>query len=225
MEINAQSPIAEVDTNVFLREVRQLQEILVSPENGKYSSKDNPAVELVRSIRMNQKKGDPSLMDYYSYDQYDKVTLGLLDISEEDLKDHESLRTYLDTTEYGRRQMLKVLLSERASTVLYSSNGKDRKEVGRGKVSHGVSEMFDVGDIDVVLADFLREVDIYDNDIALVSNRFPSPLSSAGNLHYRYFIADTLDVEGTRCVQLTFLPRNPTDFVFSGNLYIEVGDT
>ena len=224
-EINAQSPIAEVDTNVFLREVRQLQEILVSPENGKYSSKDNPAVELVRSVRMNQKKGDPSLNDYYSYDQYDKVTLGLLDISEEDLKDHESLRTYLDTTEYGRRQMLKVLLSERASTVLYSSNGKDRKEVGRGKVSHGVSEMFDVGDIDVVLADFLREVDIYDNDIALVSNRFPSPLSSAGNLHYRYFIADTLDVEGTRCVQLTFLPRNPTDFVFSGNLYIEVGDT
>ncbi|MDE6512068.1 MAG: carboxypeptidase-like regulatory domain-containing protein, partial [Muribaculaceae bacterium] len=162
---------------------------------------------------------------HYSYDQYDKVTLGLLDISEEDLDGHPDLKSYLDTTEYGHRQMLKVLLNERASTVLFSGKGNDRKDVVRGKTSYGVSEMFDVGDIGVLLDDFLREVDVYDNDVTLVSNKFPSPLSSAGNLHYRYFIADTLDVAGTRCVQLTFLPRNPSAFSFSGNLYVELGDT
>lgn len=222
---SAQSQQHAVDTAAFLREARQLQEILVSPKKNKYYVKDNPAVELVSRIRDSQKTGDPRLQHNYSYDQYDKVTLGLLDISEEDLDNHPELKTYLDTTDYGRRRMLKVLLNEKASTILYSGMGKDRKDVVHGKTSYGVGEMFDVGDIGVVLDDILREVNVYDNDITLVSYRFPSPLSSTGNLHYRYFIADTLDVAGTRCVQLTFLPRNPSAFSFSGNLYVELGDT
>lgn len=215
----------EIDTAIFLREARQLQELLVSPGNEKYSTKNNPAVELVRTIRKNQRRGDPRLQSNYSYDKYDKITLGLLEVTEEELKSHESLRSYLDTTDFGRRQMLKVLLNEQASTVIFSKEGKEHKEIQRGQTSHGVSEMFDVGNVEVVLDDLLREVDIYDNDITLMSNKFPSPLSSAGNIHYRYFIADTLDVDGTRCVQLTFMPRNAADFSFSGNLYVELGDT
>ena len=223
--LSAQGREMEVDTAIFMREARELQELLVSPEKGKYSTKDNPAVELIRTIRTNQHKGDPRKLPNYSFDRYDKITLGLLDFDEKDIKAHESLRTFLDTTPYGRRQMLKVLLNERASTVEYSGEGKERKEIERGNKSQGISEMFDVGNVDVMLEELLREVDIYSNDIALLSNRFPSPLSAAGNIHYRYFIADTLDVEGTRCVQLIFMPRNPADFTFSGSLYVEVGDT
>lgn len=223
--MGAQTKQIEVDTAIFLREARELQELLVHPDNDRYSTNDNPAVHLVRSIRDNQRKGDPRLLDYYSYDRYDKTTLGMLDISEEELKEHESLKDYLDLTPDGQRQMLKVLLNERAGTMLYSEKGKKRKEAIRGKTSYGVSEMFDVGNIEVVLEDLLREVDVYDNDITLMAQKFPSPLSAAGNVHYRYFIADTLDVDGTRCVQLTFLPRNPSAFAFSGNLYVEEGDT
>ncbi len=220
-----QQPQIEVDTAIFLREARELQELIVNPKHGRYSSKDNPAVELIRTIRSDQKKGDPRLLENYSYDQYDKTTLGLLDICEEELETHESLKAYLDTTPTGQREMLKVLLNERAATILYSKKGKERKDVERGKTSHGISEMFDVGNVEVVLDDFLREVDIYDNDITIMSNKFPSPLSTAGNLHYRYFIADTLDVGGTKCIQITFLPRNPAAFSFSGNLYAELGDS
>ncbi len=220
----AQELQSEVDTAVFMREARALQELLVTPGKEKYS-KRNPAVELIESIRKNQKKGDPTLQDTYSYDQYDKVTLGLLDIDEEDLKRHESLKSYLDTTADGKRQMLKVQLNERASTILFNRNGKERKDIVRGKTSKGVSEMFDDDNIEVIFDNFLKEIDIYDNDITLLSNKFPSPLSSAGNLHYKYFIADTLDIDGSRCIQITFIPRNPAGFSFSGNLYAELGDT
>ncbi len=215
----------KVDTAVFLREARELQELLVRPGKEKYSSKDNPAVALVTSIRKNHKKGDPRLQDNYSYDQYDKITLGLLDFDESDLKKHPELKDYIDTTAYGQRQMIKVLLNEQASTTLYSDRGKDKKIVGRGRSSQGVSEMFDTGNIEVVLNDLLREINIYDNDITILNNRFPSPLSVNGNLHYKYFITDTLDVDGIRCVQLTFMPKNASDYAFSGNLFVEVGDT
>ena len=221
---NSQSPI-EVDTAVFMREARQLQELLVNPGHEKYSTKDNPAVLLVREIRNNSKKGDPRLLDHYNYDQYDKITLGLLDVSEEDLDRHDFLKDYLDTTAFGRRTMLKVMLNEKSSTKLYSRSGKKQKTVVRDRNSQGIGEMFDVGNVDAVLEDLLREIDIYDNDITLMSNRFPSPLSTNGNLHYRYFISDTLDIDGVRCVQLTFMPRNPADFTFSGNLYSEAGDS
>lgn len=224
MSAASPTPQLDVDTAVFLREAHELQELLVFPGNEKYS-KDNPAVELIRNIRKNQKKGDPRRKSHYNYDQYDKITLGLLDITDEDLKKHESLKTYLDTTPYGRRQMLKVLLNEKASTVLYTGEGKGKKTVGRGKTSYGVSEMFDVDNIDIVLEDLLREIDVYENDITLLSNKFPSPLSSSGNLHYKYFITDTIDVGGIKCIQLTFMPRNPSSFSFSGNLYAELGDT
>lgn len=223
--MHSQTSAIEVDTNIFLREARELQELIVNPGNEKYSRKNNPAVDLVERTRKNQSKGDPRLRDHYNYDQYDKITLGLLDIDKDDLKKHESLQIFLDTTPTGHRPMLKVLLNERASTVLYSGAGKNKKDVVRGKTSYGLSEMFDTGNIEVLLNDFLREVDIYDNDITLISNKFPSPLSSSGNLHYKYFITDTLDVGGTRCVQLTFMPRNPAEPSFSGNLFIELGDT
>lgn len=224
LSADRQTPRLEVDTAVFLREARQLQELLVTPGNEKYS-KNNPAVELVHFIRKNKEKGDPRHQNDYNYDQYDKITLGLLDISNEDLQKFESLKAYLDTTPQGRRQMLKILLNEKASTILYSEEGKVRKCVTRGKSSYGVSEMFDVDNIDVILEDLLREINIYDNDITLLSHKFPSPLSSSGNAHYRYFISDTLDMAGIRCIQLTFMPRNPADFTFSGNLYVELGDT
>lgn len=221
----AQGKPVEVDTAVFMREARELQEVVVIPEKSKYSRKNNPAVELMQTIRRNQHIGDPLLQEYYSYDRYDKLTMGLLDFSEDLFKDHNELLAYLDTTPDGKRTMLKILLDEQASTVLNAAHGKVNKEVVRGRSSHGVSEMFELGNVEAVLSDLLREVNVYDNDITLMSNRFPSPLSAIGELHYRYFIADTLNLDGVPCVQLTFLPRNPADFVFSGNLYVEVGDT
>lgn len=220
-----QTQLSEVDTAIFMREAQELQELLVRPGKNDYSKKNNPALELVKTIRKNQQKGDPKLLDKYSYDHYDVITLGLLDISEEDLKKYQYFKDYIDTTPDGKRQILKVLLNEKAETVEYSNYGKERKNIERGKSSHGISEMFDLDNVDVVLNDLLREVDIYNNDITLMTNKFPGPLSSSGNLHYRYFIADTLDIEGTRCIQLTFLPRNPSDFSFSGNIYVEEGDS
>ncbi|MDE5998357.1 MAG: hypothetical protein K2G77_09140, partial [Muribaculaceae bacterium] len=160
-------PYVEVDTSVFLREARELQELLVTPGKEKYSSKDNPAVELVRSIRNNQKKGDPKYKEHYSYDRYDKIVFGLLDINENDLNKHEELKAYLDTASYGRRQMLKVLLNERASTILYTGKGKHMKTVGRGDSSYGISEMFDTGNVEVVFDELLKEIDIYDNYVSI----------------------------------------------------------
>ncbi|MDE6022239.1 MAG: carboxypeptidase-like regulatory domain-containing protein, partial [Muribaculaceae bacterium] len=215
----------KVDTTIFMREFKELQELLVRPQKEKYSKKNNPAVELMRRVREYQNNGDPRLQDHYSYDQYDKITLGLLDIPESELEKHPFLREHVDSSRHGAQTVLNVLMKEKASTALYSDGSKSPKTVVRGRTSVGIDESFDDGNIGVMLEEFLREVDIYDDDVTIMANRFVSPLSALGADYYKYYITDTLDIDGVRCVQLTFSPRNPESFSFMGNLYVELGDT
>lgn len=215
----------DVDTAIFMRQPKELQEILVRPKKEKYSKKNNPAVELMQRVRAYQKNGDPALNDNYSFDQYDKTTLGLLDFSEKELKRHPFLNDYMDTTRYGSRSVLYVLMKEKNATQLYSESKKKHKTVISGRSSSGVDDAFEDGNINTMLEEIFREVDIYGNDITLMANRFVSPLSAIGADYYKYFITDTLDVDGTKCIQLTFSPHNPESFSFMGNLYIELGDT
>lgn len=55
----------------------ELVEVVVKPKKQKYSKKNNPAVELMRRVRADRKKIDPTEAPYYSYDRYDKMMLGL----------------------------------------------------------------------------------------------------------------------------------------------------
>lgn len=215
----------DVDTAIFMREAKELQELLVKPKKEKYSKKNNPAVELMRKVREYQKKGDPALEDHYSFDQYDKTTLGLLDFSEKQLKKHSFLNDYIDTTRYGKRPVLNVMLKEKNATQIFFDNKDKHKTVVTSRTSSGFDEAFQDGNVNTMLEEMFREVDIYGNDITIMANRFVSPLSAIGADYYKYFITDTLDVDGVRCIQLTFSPHNPESFSFMGNLYTELGDT
>ena len=215
----------EVDTAVFMREAKELQELLVRPRKEKYSKRNNPAVDLMRRVRAYEDNGDPAKEKYYSHDQYEKTTLGLLDFPETELKRHPFLKDYVDTSRYGSRPVLQVLLKEKNSTVLNSDCGRSRKTVVSGRSSAGVGDAFEDTNISTMLEEMMREVDIYSNDITIMANRFVSPLSAIGADYYKYFITDTLDIDGTRCVQLTFTPHNKESFSFMGNLYVALGDT
>ena len=64
-------------------------------------------------------------------------------------------------------------------------------------------------------------MNIYDNSINLLERYFTSPLSSTNAISfYQYYIMDTLDVEGDKCIELSFIPQNPQDFGFSGRLWV-----
>ena len=59
-----------------------------------------------------------------------------------------------------------------------------------------------------------------------MQSEFVSPLSSSSGISfYRYFIADTLDFDGIRCIEVTFTPNNSQDFGFNGSLYIMADST
>ncbi len=223
-----QKKVVEVDTTVFTRKDAELQEVVVRPKKEKYSKKNNLAVDLMQRIRHSNHLGNPEGEPWYSYDKYDKIVLGLNDFEAEFGKAKGKwsfLNEYTDTAPQTGKQILNLSLKEKLSTVIWRDSPRARKQVERGVRSVGIDEAFEQQNIRKMLDDALREINIYSNDIALMQNRFVSPLSNIAADYYKFFITDTLDVDGLRCVELSFSPKNPESFSFNGKLYVDVADS
>lgn len=216
--------IQEVDTAIFTRVDTELQEITVRPKKQKYTKKGNPAVELMQRIRAAASSGNPEEEDWYSFDVYDKTILGINDFNIKDTTNRSAmgfLKEYVDTVPGSDRTFLNLSLKERLSTVINRHEPHSSKTIDRGARSVGIDESFEQQNIRKMLRDALREINIFDNDIPLMQNRFVSPLSHIAADYYKFFITDTLDVDGIRCIELSFAPHSPESFSFNGKLYVE----
>src|SRR5690606_14592510 len=64
------------------------------------------------------------------------------------------------------------------------------------------------------------EVEIYDNNINILTNQYLSPIANSAPTFYRYYITDTIKTSADTLVELSFFPRNKNDLLFKGKLYI-----
>ena len=71
-----------------------------------------------------------------------------------------------------------------------------------------------------VTSEFLS-INLYENQLLLLDKAFTSPLNDRGNLHYRYYILDTLDISDRPAFHLAFVPRRRGELTFEGELWID----
>ena len=204
----------------------KLSEVVVKTKRGKYSRKDNPAVELMRRVIAAKKKTDLSNHDYYQYDKYQKITLALNDLKKEQLEGKFfSKRQYLldqvETSPYNGKLTLPVSIDETVSQHIYRKNPKTEKDIIKGQQSNGIGQVIQTGEIlNTALKDAFTDVDIYDDYVRLLQYPFPSPIGRTGISFYHYYIEDTVYVERDLCYHLQFIPANSQDFGFRGELYV-----
>ena len=73
--------------NIKLKPDKQmLAEVTVKAKRGRYSRKNNPAVELMKRVVAAKKQTDLSQNDYYQYNKYEKITLSMNDLKPEQLE-------------------------------------------------------------------------------------------------------------------------------------------
>ena len=204
----------------------KLNEVVVKTKRGKYSRKDNPAVELMRRVIAAKKKTDLSNHDYYQYDKYQKITLALNDLKKEQLEGKFfSKRLYLldqvETSPYNGKLTLPVSIDETVSQHIYRKDPKTEKDIIKGQQSNGIGQVIQTGEIlNTALKDAFTDVDIYDDYVRLLQYPFPSPIGRTGISFYHYYIEDTVYVERDLCYHLQFIPANSQDFGFRGELYV-----
>ena len=219
-----------VELNIHLAPIGiALNEVTVKPRREKYRKKENPAVEFVRHVIASRKENDPRNHDYFSYDQYEKLFFAKNDYTPKPQKEGKKnrfnfLNEFVDTLDNGV-SILPVSEKEKVQTIYYRRSPHTQKQVVRGYKSSGIDEIFSSDGVQQFLGEIFREVDIFKNDIPLFLQRFVSPLSSIGPNYYKYYLLDTLCVNGKQCADLGFVPFNSETFGFTGHLYVTLDST
>lgn len=211
-------------SQTFPREV-ELSEIIVVPQKYHYSKKNNPAVSLVDSLRLFGKESNPRNRDNYNYEKYERITIALNDINEDKNLfggEYSFLKDFVDSSAITGKKIMPVSVKEKVSEVHYRKNPKAEREYIMAFKSNGLDEIIDSRNVQTYLEDIFREIDLYENNIDILSNLFVSPLSSLGPDFYKYFLGDTVKVDDELCRELIFMPRNEASFGFQGKIYVPV---
>lgn len=218
--------------NVRLKsDTKQLAEVVIKQKRGKYSRKNNPAVELMRRVIAAKKRTDLDNHDFYQYNKYQKLTLAFNGITPQDLDSgliskHKWMASQIELCPYNNKLILPVSVDETVTRHLYRKNPRSKKDIITGQNTTGINQLIQTGDIlNTMMKDVFTDVDIYDDQIRLLQYPFTSPIGKDAIGFYRYYIEDTVYVGQDRCYHLQFLPNNQQDFGFSGELYILADST
>ncbi|RNI31867.1 carboxypeptidase-like regulatory domain-containing protein [Rufibacter immobilis] len=203
-------------------DAKKLNEVVIKGRSRNYSNKNNPAVDLIRLVVDNKNKNRLESYDYVQYQQYDKLQLALTNTPEK-LRNNILLKRYdfvtknIDTTTLAGTAILPLYMQESLSQQYYRKDPEKKKTVVQAE------KKVDFGEFVVInsyVKHMYQDIDIYKNNITILTNQFLSPIADLAPTFYRFYITDTVVVDGQKLTELSFSPKNETDFLFTGKLYV-----
>ena len=216
---------------IVLKEISyELDEVIVKPEKEKYQKKGNPAVELATEIIDRKDDDNPFNNEYVSRDRYETFVVALDNFSEEKqrqamFRKFPFLQEYVDTSKVSGKPILNVSTRELAATDYYQKRPSREKQVVHGRDWVGIEDFLPDEEVRAAVEVTLRDVDLFNEKVIILRNEFVSPFADYATTYYKYYLQDTIIVEGEKCVDLAFVPRNLQSFGFTGHLYITVDST
>ncbi len=202
----------------------QLEEVVVREKRLRYRNKGNPAVTIIRKVIDNKKDNRRGGLDYLEYNKYEKIELDLNNISEKfirkNAKKYPAIVNYVDTSSLTGKPYLPLYLREISSKVYYRDNPRTEKEYRDGVQKVGFDQYMDEQGLSALIDKMFQSIDIYQNNIDMLTQKFVSPISALATTTYKYYIVDTTAVGETPVFKLAFQPRNPTALAFNGELYV-----
>ena len=206
-------------------DVYGLQDIVVTPKHRKrdYKRKGNPAVELIKNVIANKDSFNVRTVDQYTAESYSRMSFALDNVQvnwEKPLwRNFRFVQKYIDTT--GVYPSITISIREHLNDEYYQRKPHREKKILKKKRIFGVEDLVTPGSFQENVNAVFRDVDINDNSMNLLFNRFVSPLSSTlAVTFYQYYIMDTIMVDGYPCIDLAFVPVNSESYGFTGHLYI-----
>src|SRR3984885_3016124 len=206
---------------------KQLNEVVVrAGKKPKYRNRDNPAVELIRQVIAHKKMNRVEGYNYAEYKQYEKMVISLSDLSDKFknkriFKNFQLLFSSQDSTAMGGQTMLPLYMDEQLSDNYFRKNPDAHKQVITAQKQVKYDENFvDNQGLNAYFNRMYQDIDIYDNNIMLLSSQMLSPIADNAPTFYKFFITDTIKDQNPQLIELSFTPRNKTDLLFQGHLYV-----
>ncbi len=199
-----------------------LGEVVVKAK--KKVKKDTAAITLYRNVVRNKPNNRQDKLDYYSYEEYSKTEFDMFNFKEKIFR-RKVLRPfwfvfeYKDSTDIGV-PFLPLLLKEQLADVYYRKNPNKKKETLKATRFSGVRD-FAKGD---AVEDAFPNANVYDNMIDIQQESFLSPFANGALPSYKYFLTDSMSMDGRWTYKLEFTPRRKSDLAFTGHAFID-GET
>lgn len=218
-------PQQEQTLNIDLEVTNSLNTLVVKSKRGKYRNKDNPAVELIDLVIANKSKNRITAYNYAQYQQYEKLELSLTNKPEKMAK-NRLFRNYkfildnVDTTKLEGKSLLPIYLEEKLSNKYFRKNPSKEKTIILAEKKVNFGDFLDDAGISSYLKRLYADIDIYDNNIVILTTQFLSPIADMSPTFYRFYIRDTVEQDGIKLVKLNFMPRNTADLLFRGIIYV-----
>lgn len=212
---------------VMLFPANSIEEIVVqAPRRAKYSNKNNPAVELIRKVVEHRDQNRLTGQEYAEFEQYEKVSLGMSNLDEK-FKNRKIFKNYQflfqpeDTVGTDSSYVLPAYMEEKFSKMYYRKDPNAKKQYILAERKAEFDPKFvDNDGLSKYFNRLYDEVEIYDNNITILTNQFLSPIANSAPTFYRFYITDTIKTDSPMLVELSFFPRNKNDLLFKGKLYV-----
>lgn len=202
-----------------------LKEITVKGK-AKYRNRDNPAVQLIRQVIENKEKNQMANNNFVEYEQYEKMSFAISNLSDK-FKDRKVFKNYQflfksqDSISIGGKNLLPAYMQEKLSQVYFKKNPYIKKQwVKANRRAEFDSKFVDNDGLSAYFNRLYEDINIYNNDVSIATNLLLSPIANTSPLFYKFFIRDTVKTQEPWLVELGFVPRNKTDMLFEGRLFI-----
>lgn len=181
---------------------------------------ENPAHRILRKIIANKDNNDRKKLEAYEYEVYNKVEFDLNNLSE-DFQNNVLLKPFsfifdnIDSTNAKEKPYLPIFMTESLSDFYYRKNPKTRNEYIKASKVAGVQN----SSVSQFMGDMYQNVNIYDNTIIVFGKNFISPINDNALLFYKFYLIDSMVIDGHKCYQLQFKPKRKQELTFTGNLW------
>lgn len=193
-----------------------LDEVKVTPG-------ENPAHAILRNVSKNKPKNSPSALSEYFCRTYTKMELDLTNIkpgfkNKKLQKNFGFIFEHMDTSVITGKAFLPVMISEASADYYYRKSPSLSREIVKASRISGIEE-------DYTLAQFTGHlhvnINLYDNYIDIFEVRFASPLSDHGLMFYKYYLVDSLHIDGRKTYKIRFHPKSFSTPVLDGEVNID----
>ncbi|MFN3590526.1 MAG: DUF5686 family protein, partial [Spirosomataceae bacterium] len=201
-------------------EAKSLDEVVV------YSG-ENPAFKILRKVRENVEKNDRKRLNAYEYDSYSKMELDVDNISDKFKKRkvmkqiEGAIAKFEKLAGEDGKAVIPTFISETISKFYYRESPARKKEMILKNNVKGVGVKEGGFVSQLVGGNLFANYNFYDNFVPFVGKDIISPIGDNWKGTYKWYLADTVDVDGHFCYGLEFDPKNDKDLVFVGKAYID----
>ena len=202
-----------------------LDEVTVEGK-GRYRNRDNPAVALIQQVIAHKPVNQLSRYDYVSLQRYEKIMMaasnppkGLL--TGAITRGYRFALENIDSTLVPGTKLLPVYLEEQVARQYQRKSPATTKTLITAKKKTELDSRFVNNQNTESILNYIHgDIDIYENNILVLNRPFLSPTAESAPLFYKFYITDTLSNHDGTFVELTFVPRNEEDRLFSGKLQV-----